>query len=43
MFDKQTNKRILITAVQDIDKQPHRTLVVEKISIFKAKRLKVTI
>ena len=28
----------MLTAIQDIDKQSHRTLVVEKISIFKAKR-----
>ena len=38
MFDKRTNKRIMLTAIQDIDKQPQRILVVEKISIFKAKK-----
>ena len=37
MFDKQTNERIVLTAIQDIDKQSQRTLVVEKISILKLK------
>ena len=38
LFDKRTNGRIVLTAIQDIDKQSQRTLVVEKISIFKAKK-----